>query len=184
MLMLATLITVTLLSFCCWGFTQYAVTKDELNSATLIADKLYFTTYIQKGFKGPDKIIRRLDIHIADRPFIIRLNDNFNSAVLDAMQRKFPDGGTVEILYDNTLLQDSILYNPHEIKINGETFIGLDDTKDLILRISTCVFAAALLFGFVSLLAFRTYKQLMWEGDKAIYRESKWIFIKRWFREK
>jgi hypothetical protein len=43
--------------------------------------------------------------------------------------------------------------------------------------------ALNLVFGFIAVLAWKTYKELFWKGDKAVWKNSKWRFIKRFLNE-
>ncbi len=172
-----------------FGFLNYGVFKDyltpkvDLNKSELIIDRLYYNTYIEKHILKSDIIHKCFDISIKDQPFFIRLSDNLHSDKWDEIQEKFSTGDTLRILYAKRLLQDTILYNPNELKINNVTVISFTERKRINFYALLGITGMTLLFGFVSVIAYKTYKDELLNGDKILFKKSKLKLIGRWIGE-
>lgn len=164
-------------------FKDYLAAKAELNKSELIIDSLYHNTYIKKRIIKSDIIHKCFDISIKNKPYLIRLSDNFHSDKWDEIQEKFSTGDTVRIVYAKRLLQDTILYNPDELIINNVTVISFTERKRIKLYFLIGTTVTTLLFGFVSVIAYKTYKAELLNGDKILYKKSKWKLIGRWLDE-
>ncbi|HTF02729.1 MAG TPA: hypothetical protein VK826_01855 [Bacteroidia bacterium] len=158
---------------------DYLTTQADLKKATLIIDRMNYISYVEERWLK-DKVHEQFDISIQGQPYIVRLTDGFHSYNWDEILNKYSSGDTLEILYAPGLFQDTILANPHELKINGQAIIAWSDTKRVTLYLLLGTTAATLLFGFVSVLAYSTYKKHLLFGDTIIYHTSKWKLIKRW----
>jgi hypothetical protein len=161
---------------------NYLTAQTDLEKATLIIDRMHLSSYVEERWLK-DKVHEQLDISIQGQPYVVRLTDGFHSINWDEILNNYSSGDTMEILYGPHLFQDSVLFNPDELKINGQAIIAWSDTKRVNLYLLLGTTAATLLFGFVSVLAYRTYKRHLRSGDTIIYHTSKWKLIKRWLRE-
>lgn len=175
------MITLALFVVWCWATVHFLTSsKDDLNKATFILKEVRFGSETEERMIR-DKVSHYVDIEVKEQPYFIHLSDEFHMEAWDKIHQ-YSAGDTLEVLYYDYLLQSTVLNNPSELNINGNSIFSYEDTQKEILWILTGVLTGTLIFGFFSFLLYRTYKQLMWEGDKAIYAQSKWIFFKRFFR--
>lgn len=182
-LLIAPLATLFLI-FLNYGLIKNQLTeKQDLISETLIIDKLYFNFWIEKRTLKSDIVHNCFDIRIKQKPYFIRLSDNSHSDKWKEIDKTFSSGDTLNILFKKELLQDTILYNPDELQINRNTMISFADRKKVNLYVMFGIAGMALMFGFVSIIAFKTYKDELLDSDKLVYRTSKWKLIGRWFKE-
>ena len=180
-LLIATLMTL-FLSFLNYGLIKdYLTVKEGILSETFIIDSLYFNSWIEKRTLKSDISRTCFDIRIKDKPYFIRLSDNSHSDKWIEIKEKFSSGDTLDILYKKRLLQDTILYNPDELKINKNTIISFTDRKKINAYAILGITGMTLVFGFVSFIAYKTYKKELLHSDKLLYRTSKWKLIGRWF---
>ena len=121
------------LTFLNYGLIKdYLTTKEDLDNAKLIIDRLYYNTWIEKRTLKSDIVHKCFDISIKEQPYFIRLSDNSHSDKWDEMQDNFSSGDTLEVLFKKRLLQGTILYNPDELRINKNTIISLQTEKELL----------------------------------------------------
>lgn len=179
-LLVLPLMTLVIATLSMWLVAGWMDTREDLESATLIIDKIQPGSETETRFLK-DKIRRFVDINVKNQPWSIHLSDEYPDNSLDRLE-EYSTGDTIEILYYNYLFFDGIFHNPSEVKINGDAVISFEETHEQMSWLLLAVISGILLLSFLSFLAFKTYKELMWEGDKAIYAQSKWLFFKRWFR--
>lgn len=165
----------------CWALVQHLTSrKDELNKATFILREAHFKSETEEGWLR-DNVHHYVDIDLKDQPYTIRLSDEFHTDAWNKIHG-YTSGDTIVVFYYDHLLHDSVLNNPSELNINGDSIISYEDTqKEISWVLAGALFGLSLLVLF-TFLAYRTYRQQMWEGDKAVYAQSKWLFFKRLFR--
>ncbi|MES2621682.1 MAG: hypothetical protein V4615_12600 [Bacteroidota bacterium] len=161
-------------------FKDYFTPKIDHNKSELIIDRLYHNTYIEKRILKSDIIHNCFDISVKDQPYVIRLSDNFHSDKWNEIHEKFSTGDTLKILYAKHLLQDTILNNPDEVKINNVTVISFSERKSIQFYMLLGITVMTLLFGYVSVIAYKTYVDELLDGDKKLYKKSKWKLFGRW----
>lgn len=164
-------------------FTDYSIPKEDLNKSELIIDKLYHTTYIQKRSLKPDRISKCFEIRVKDKPYFIRLSDDFHIEKWDEIKEQFSNGDTLRVIYAKHLLQDSILHNPNEVLINSTTIISFDERKRIYFYSFLALICLILVSGFLSRIAYKTYKVEHLKEDKTLFKKSKLKLINRWISE-
>lgn len=180
-LVFTSLLSVVLLVVWCWALVQHLTSrKDELNKATFILQEAHFRSETEEGWLR-DKVHHYVDIDLKDQPYAIRLSDEFHSDAWNKIH-EYASGDTIVVFYYAHLFHDSVLNNPSELNINGHSIISYEDTQKEISWVLTATLLGLSLLSLYAFLAYRTYRQLMWEGDKAVYAQSKWLFFKRLFR--
>jgi hypothetical protein len=182
-LLIAPLATLFFVFFNYGIFKDYLTPKVELNKSELIIDRLYHNTYIEKRIFKSDIIHKCFDISIKDQPYFIRLSDNLHSDMWGELKENFSTGDTLRILYADHLFQDTILYNPNELKINNVTVISFTERKRINFFALLGITGMTLLFGFVSVIAYKTYKDELFNVDKILFKKSKWKLLGRWIGE-
>lgn len=171
------------------GFFLYLFTKDyltstsDLNKAVLIIDTIHDNTYIKKRILKPAVTHNCLDISIKEQRYFVRLSDGFHSNKWVEIQDEFSNGDTLEILYKDRLLQDTVLYNPTQVRINNKTIISFEKNRLIQLFGSIGIFVVILLFILVFYMAYNTYKEDHLNDDKILYKKNKWKIIGRWLGE-
>lgn len=173
-----------LFTFFSYGVIKdYITSKAELNKSKIVVDRLYFNTYLEKRILKSDLTHKCFDIGIKGQPYFIRLTDNSHSDKWEEIQEKYSPGDTIEILYANRLLQDTVLYNPNELIINHQIIISITETRRMNFWAMVLVTSMTLLFGFVTYIAYQTYREEFLDGDKILFNNSKWTLIGLWLKE-
>lgn len=182
-LIIAPIVTLFLLFFDYSLIKDYLIHKESLNKATFIIDSFQDQVWVEKRLFKPDIINKCLDIKTKEPSHIIRLSDELFSNKWSIIQKRYSVGDTLVVLFKNRLLKNDTLYNPYEIKINKNTLISYEDNRRNNLYFVLLISFLILLFSFLSLIAYNTYKTKLLYNDKILYKKNKWKLIGRWLWE-
>ena len=160
------------------------IPKDQQEKDTFIIEKIYSRTYVEeRGFFKRDLKHENLIIELQKQPFSVVLSEDYFSKAWRKIERNFSKGDTIEILYIKKRLEDGTLHNPSEVKINRQTIISFNQTKELNLYLLGFILLMIFISVIVFKMAYNTYKADLIKGDQALYKKSKWKLIGRWFGE-
>jgi len=183
-LLLTPFVLVVLAFFIFTLVSNYFVSQEALNVASFTIDKKYFGSFDERPFlKTKKKNYTCYDITVREQPTIIRLSESTHRDKWYEIHDNYAKGDNLVVLYADHLLKDDILHNPHELRINNNIIISLDDNKKLSKHTYIIIAVMAMLFLFYAYLAYKTYLIEYLEEDKRLYRENKWALIKRWLNE-
>jgi hypothetical protein len=179
-LLVSPFVLVALIIFAFSVFSEYFIQQDELVVASFTIDKKYFSSYNKTRFLKKEKNYKCFDIEVREQPTIIRLSESTHNDSWYEIHDNYSKGDTLIISYYENLLQDDIIYNPLELRINNNPIISIDDNKKQSLITYVILAAMTFLYLFFTYLALKTYTIEFLEEDKALYRENKWELAKRW----
>ena len=160
------------------------IPKDQQEKDTFIIEKIYSRTYVEeRGFFKRDLKHENLIIELQKQPFSVVLSEDYFSKAWRKIERNFSKGDTIEILYIKERLEDGTLHNPSEVKINRQTIISFNQTKELNLYLLGFILLMIFISVIVFKMAYNTYKADLIKSDQVLYKKSKWKLIGRWFGE-
>ena len=160
------------------------IPKDQQEKDTFIIEKIYSRTYVEeRGFFKRDLKHENLIIELHKQPFSVVLSEDYFSKAWRKIERNFSKGDTIEILYIKERLEDGTLHNPSEVKINRQTIISFNQTKELNLYLLGFILLMIFISVIVFKMAYNTYKADLIKSDQVLYKKSKWKLIGRWFGE-
>lgn len=184
MLLIIPLMVLFMLIAAFYVYKSEFIPKDQQEKDTFIIEKIYSRTYVEeRGFFKRDLKHENLIIELQKQPFSVVLSEDYFSKAWRKIERSFSKGDTIEILYIKQKLEDGTLHNPSEVKINRQTIIGFNQTKELNLYLMGFILLMIFISVLVFKMAYNTYKADLIKGDQALYKKSKWKLIGRWFGE-
>ena len=184
MLLIIPLMVLFMLIAAFYVYKSEFIPKDQQEKDTFIIEKIYSRTYVEeRGFFKRDLKHENLIIELHKQPFSVVLSEDYFSKAWRKIERNFSKGDTIEILYIKQRLEDGTLHNPSEVKINRQTIISFNQTKELNLYLLGFILLMIFISVIVFKMAYNTYKADLIKGDQALYKKSKWKLIGRWFGE-
>jgi hypothetical protein len=184
MLLIIPLMVLFMLIAAFYVYKSEFIPKDQQEKDTFIIEKIYSRTYVEeRGFFKRDLKHENLIIELHKQPFSVVLSEDYFSKAWRKIERNFSKGDTIEILYIKQRLEDGTLHNPSEVKINRQTIISFNQTKELNLYLLGFILLMIFISVIVFKMAYNTYKADLIKGDQVLYKKSKWKLIGRWFGE-
>ena len=184
MLLIIPLMVLFMLIAAFYVYKSEFIPKDQQEKDTFIIEKIYSRTYVEeRGFFKRDLKHENLIIELQKQPFSVVLSEDYFSKAWRKIERNFSKGDTIEILYIKERLEDGTLHNPSEVKINRQTIISFNQTKELNLYLMGFILLMIFISVIVFKMAYNTYKADLIKSDQVLYKKSKWKLIGRWFGE-